>query len=104
MFTLEAIVEKFGEDIAPFAVQMTQQLSAAFWKYVNSEDEEDDDDVGGWVGGWGRGGREGKGGKGRWGAPQPGGDAPRLNRVHPCRVLADHNPSPLHSSDHSRLQ
>ena len=44
VFTLEAIVEKFGEDIAPFAVQMTQQLTAAFWKYANTEAEDDDDD------------------------------------------------------------
>ena len=75
MFTLEAIVEKFGEDIAPFAVQMTQQLSAAFWKYVNSEDEEDDDDVGGWVGGWGRGGEGGRerGGRGDGGRRNQGG-------------------------------
>ena len=43
VFTLEAIVEKFGEDIAPFAVQMTQQLTAAFWKYANTEGDDDDD-------------------------------------------------------------
>lgn len=44
VFTLETIVEKFDEEIAPFALQMTQQLSAAFWKYVNSAEEDDDDD------------------------------------------------------------
>ena len=46
VFTLEAIVEKFGEHMAPFAVQMTQQLAAAFMKYANADDEDDDDDVG----------------------------------------------------------
>ncbi len=46
VFTLETIVEKFGEEIASFAVQMTQQLCAAFWKYVKSAEEEDDDDIG----------------------------------------------------------
>ena len=33
-------MEKFGEDIAPLAVQMTQQLAAALWKYANTEDKE----------------------------------------------------------------
>ncbi|GAX74708.1 hypothetical protein CEUSTIGMA_g2156.t1 [Chlamydomonas eustigma] len=46
VYTLEAIVEKFGEDIAPFAVQMTQQLVAAFWKYKTAEENEDEDDDG----------------------------------------------------------
>ena len=39
-------MEKFGEHMAPFAVQMTQQLAAAFMKYANADDEDDDDDVG----------------------------------------------------------
>ena len=30
--TLETIVERFGEDIAPFAVTLCQQLVAAFWR------------------------------------------------------------------------
>ena len=94
MFTLEAIVEKFGEDIAPFAVQMTQQLSAAFWKYVNSEDEEDDDDVGGWGGG----------GEGEMGGAAARGGCTALEPSPYMQFFADHNPSPLHSSDHSRLQ
>uniref|UniRef100_A0A7R9YU85 Importin N-terminal domain-containing protein n=1 Tax=Chlamydomonas euryale TaxID=1486919 RepID=A0A7R9YU85_9CHLO len=44
--TLEAIVEKFDEEIAPFALQMAQQLGAAFWKYVNTADEDDEDEMG----------------------------------------------------------
>ncbi len=44
VFALEVIVEKFGESIAPFALQMAQQLSLAFWKYANMNDEEEDDD------------------------------------------------------------
>ncbi|KAG1660790.1 hypothetical protein FOA52_011331 [Chlamydomonas sp. UWO 241] len=44
--TLESIVEKFDEEIAPFALQMSQQLGAAFWKYVNTADEDDEDDMG----------------------------------------------------------
>ena len=39
-------MEKFGEHMAPFAVQMTQQLAAAFMKYANADDEDEDDDVG----------------------------------------------------------
>lgn len=30
--TLESIVERFGEDIAPFAVTLCQQLVFAFWR------------------------------------------------------------------------
>ena len=29
---LETIVEKFGEEIAPYAMGMTANLAAAFWK------------------------------------------------------------------------
>jgi len=43
VFTLETIVEKFGEEISPYAVGLTQNLVAAFWKCINSEDESDDD-------------------------------------------------------------
>ncbi|KAK3257312.1 hypothetical protein CYMTET_33436, partial [Cymbomonas tetramitiformis] len=45
VFTLETIVEKFGEEIAPYAIGLTQNLVAAFWKCI-SEDEEEDDDAG----------------------------------------------------------
>ena len=32
MFTLETIVEKFGEDMAPYAVGLCQHLTQAFWR------------------------------------------------------------------------
>ena len=35
VFTLETIVEKFGEDIAPYALGLAQNLAAAFWKLTN---------------------------------------------------------------------
>lgn len=31
--TLETIVDKFGEDIGPYAVQLCTNLTEAFWKY-----------------------------------------------------------------------
>lgn len=43
VFTLEAMVEKFGEEIAPYAMQMTQQLAAAFIKYSDAQEDEDDE-------------------------------------------------------------
>ena len=48
VFTLEVLVDKFGEQIAPYAVQMAQQLAGAFWKYAAAADEdaEGDDDAG----------------------------------------------------------
>ena len=30
--TLETLVERFGEDMAPYAVSLTQHLAAAFWR------------------------------------------------------------------------
>ena len=30
--TLETVVERFGEDMAPYAVGLTQHLAAAFWR------------------------------------------------------------------------
>lgn len=47
VFTLETIVEKFGEEIAPFALGLTTNLAAAFWKLCADEDDKDDDDMGG---------------------------------------------------------
>ena len=47
VFTLETIVEKFGEEIAPYALGLTQNLCAAFWKLDANEDDKDDDDMGG---------------------------------------------------------
>lgn len=32
VFTLETIVEKFGEEMAPFAVGLCQHLTQAFWR------------------------------------------------------------------------
>jgi hypothetical protein len=44
VFSLEALVEKFGPEISPYAVEMVKQLSAAYFKYSSSADEADDDD------------------------------------------------------------
>lgn len=46
VFTLEAMVEKFGEEIAPYAMQMTQQLAFAFVKYSDAQDDDDDESGG----------------------------------------------------------
>lgn len=46
VMTLETIVEKFGEDIAPYAVQMTQQLVSTFWTYLRNEEAGDDGEMG----------------------------------------------------------
>jgi hypothetical protein len=45
VFTLETIVDKFGEEIAPYALGLCQNLAAAFWKCMNTvnADEEVDD-------------------------------------------------------------
>ncbi|XP_057754517.1 importin beta-like SAD2 [Arachis stenosperma] len=45
VFTLETIVDKFGEEMAPYALGLCQNLAAAFWKCMNSAeaDEEADD-------------------------------------------------------------
>lgn len=32
VFTLETVVEKLGEDTAPFAVGLCQHLTQAFWR------------------------------------------------------------------------
>lgn len=32
IFTLETLVERFDEEMAPFAVGLTQHLAAAFWR------------------------------------------------------------------------
>lgn len=47
VFTLEAIVQKFGEEIGPWAIDLANNLTQAFWKYTKQgEDEEDEDDTG----------------------------------------------------------
>ncbi|KAI5653202.1 hypothetical protein M9H77_30389 [Catharanthus roseus] len=47
VFTLETIVDKFGEEMAPYALGLCQNLAAAFWKCMNTaEADEDGDDSG----------------------------------------------------------
>ncbi|KAK4750955.1 hypothetical protein SAY87_004437 [Trapa incisa] len=47
VFTLETIVDKFGEEMAPYALGLCQNLSAAFWKCMNSAEADDEaDDAG----------------------------------------------------------
>lgn len=41
VYTLEAIVEKFGEEISPYALQLLDQLVSAFWKLIQSEEQEE---------------------------------------------------------------
>lgn len=53
IFTLEGIVEKFGDEIAPYAANLATNLAAAFWKYTQAtedDDGDDDTDTGGLVG------------------------------------------------------
>ncbi|KAJ3675691.1 hypothetical protein LUZ60_004733 [Juncus effusus] len=46
VFTLETIVDKFGEEMAPYALGLCQNLAAAFWRCMDmseaNEDETDD--------------------------------------------------------------
>ncbi|KAH7834629.1 hypothetical protein Vadar_018079 [Vaccinium darrowii] len=44
VFTLETIVDKFGEEMAPYALGLCQNLAAAFWKCMNTAEAEDDSD------------------------------------------------------------
>ncbi|XP_078434318.1 ARM repeat superfamily protein isoform X2 [Wolffia australiana] len=44
VFTLETIVDKFGEEMAPYALGLCQNLAAAFWRCINSSDESEDGD------------------------------------------------------------
>ena len=46
VLTLETIVDKFGEEIAPYAKSLCENLAAAFWKCIQSADGEDDDESG----------------------------------------------------------
>ncbi|KAL5998548.1 hypothetical protein ACLOJK_009491 [Asimina triloba] len=47
VFTLETIVDKFGEEMAPYALGLCQNLAAAFWKCMDtSEADEEGDDPG----------------------------------------------------------
>lgn len=44
IFTLEGIVEKFGDEIAPYAANLAQNLAAAFWKYTQATEDDDGDE------------------------------------------------------------
>uniref|UniRef100_M4CN63 Importin N-terminal domain-containing protein n=1 Tax=Brassica campestris TaxID=3711 RepID=M4CN63_BRACM len=47
VFTLETIVDKFGEEMAPYAFGLCQNLAAAFLRCLNTSEASDDlDDVG----------------------------------------------------------
>ncbi|XP_010251770.1 PREDICTED: importin beta-like SAD2 [Nelumbo nucifera] len=47
VFTLETIVDKFGEEMAPYALGLCQNLAAAFWKCMNTAEANDEaDDTG----------------------------------------------------------
>ncbi|KAJ4833603.1 secondary alcohol dehydrogenase (SADH2) [Turnera subulata] len=44
VFTLETIVDKFGEEMAPFAMGLCQNLASAFWRCMNTAEAEDEAD------------------------------------------------------------
>ncbi|KAJ4968064.1 hypothetical protein NE237_014765 [Protea cynaroides] len=44
VFSLETIVDKFGEEMAPYALGLCQNLAAAFWKCMNTAEAEDEAD------------------------------------------------------------
>ncbi|KAH0460881.1 hypothetical protein IEQ34_008456 [Dendrobium chrysotoxum] len=44
VFTLETIVDKFGEEMAPYALGLCQNLAAAFWRCLNASEAEDEGD------------------------------------------------------------
>ncbi|KAM1049950.1 hypothetical protein TB2_031283 [Malus domestica] len=44
VFTLETIVDKFGEEMAPYALGLCQNLAAAFWRCMNTAEADDDVD------------------------------------------------------------
>ncbi|KAF2933398.1 importin beta-like SAD2 isoform X1 [Oryza sativa Japonica Group] len=47
VFTLETIVDKFGEEMAPYALGLCQSLAAAFWRCMaSSEADEEVEDTG----------------------------------------------------------
>ena len=45
VLTLETIVERFGEEIAPFAQGLTTSLCGVFWRCMGEDDEDDNDDA-----------------------------------------------------------
>ncbi|CAL5391847.1 unnamed protein product [Camellia sinensis] len=44
VFTLETVVNKFGEEMAPYALGLCQNLAAAFWKCTNNAEADDEAD------------------------------------------------------------
>ncbi|KAF8402253.1 hypothetical protein HHK36_013205 [Tetracentron sinense] len=42
VFTLETIVDKFGEEMAPYAFGLCQNMAAAFWKFMNTAEADDE--------------------------------------------------------------
>ncbi|RDY03360.1 Importin beta-like SAD2 [Mucuna pruriens] len=44
VFTLETIVDKFGEEMAPYALGLCQNLAAAFWRCMNTAEVDDEAD------------------------------------------------------------
>lgn len=44
VYTLEAIVEKFGEEMAPYSEGLVQNLAAAFWKALETQENGADED------------------------------------------------------------
>ncbi|ONK72530.1 uncharacterized protein A4U43_C04F20370 [Asparagus officinalis] len=44
VFTLETIVDKFGEEMAPYALGLCQNLAAAFWRCLDTSEADDDAD------------------------------------------------------------
>ncbi|XVE84540.1 hypothetical protein DITRI_Ditri17bG0021400 [Diplodiscus trichospermus] len=47
VFTLETIVDKFGEEMSPYALGLCQNLAATFWRCMNTSEADDEaDDLG----------------------------------------------------------
>ncbi|QCE12813.1 Armadillo-type fold [Vigna unguiculata] len=44
VFTLETIVDKFGEEMAPYALGLCQNLAAAFWRCMSTAEADDEAD------------------------------------------------------------
>ncbi|XP_058102570.1 importin beta-like SAD2 isoform X2 [Magnolia sinica] len=42
VFTLESIVDKFGEEMAPYALGLCQNLAFAFWKFMDTSEADDE--------------------------------------------------------------
>lgn len=44
VFTLETIIEKFGEEMAPYALGLVTNLANTFWKCMDTEDFDEEED------------------------------------------------------------